>query len=178
MASPGSNARYTPVANNDPDRDSAPGSPQSHDRLIPHIVPSLRDFQVPETWSTTFSVAIALRVLSLVFSLVPFIIFIIDGYGAFIAADIFVAFIMILDVFMIIHHSLTNAKVFRVTVEVRNSQWQRDIGGSEKLSLAKYFDLGFTVCFMICIIVGNALRRSWWGGDAWIAGVIFGYFIV
>ncbi|KAE9373451.1 hypothetical protein N431DRAFT_557547 [Stipitochalara longipes BDJ] len=156
--------RYTPLSHADSDEES------SHLLSISSI--NSRHNDSPSTCSATLNPALVLRLASLVMGILAFIIFIVDGDTPFIAADIFLAFIMILDFSMIFHHAISD--VFQITIHLRNGSWKGDVRGSEKLDAVWYIDILLSTCLLISLIVGNVLH---WPG-IWIVAVIFGYFII
>jgi hypothetical protein len=104
--------------------------------------------------------------------IIAFIIFIVDGNTPFVATDIFLAFIMILDFSMVVHHAIPD--VFQITIHLRHGSWKGDIRGPEKLNGAWYIDIAITFALTISLIVGTAVS---WGG-IWIAAAVFGYIIM
>ncbi len=159
--------RYTPLSHEDSDDDS---SPEEH--LLSVSSNNSRHTESPSTCSTTFNPALVLRLASLIMGLIAFIIFIVDGGEPFIATDIFLAFIMILDFSMIVHHAISD--VFQITVHLRHGSWKSDIRGSEKSNVAWYIDIALTLSLTISLIVGTAVSYS----GIWIAAAVFGYFIM
>ena len=169
MAFSGSTARYTPIhPSEDVSRDSSP-----HSLLLPSMN-TVRP-RLSRNYSTTLNPILLLRIISSILSLTTFIILVIDGGDAFIAADIFVMCILILNILMIIHHTVSD--VFKVTVELRRQAWSRDLGGKGKLKVVTYFDCGLSIALLICLLIGNAVQDRWHGG-AWQAAVIIGYFVM
>jgi hypothetical protein len=159
--------RYTPLSHEDSDEES---SPEEHLLSISSI--NSRHTESPSTCSTTFKPALVLRLASLVMGIIAFIIFIVDGNTPFIATDIVLAFIMILDFSMIVHHAISD--VFQVTIHLRHGSWKVDIRGPEKSNAAWYIDIAITLALTISLIVGTAVS---WGG-IWIAAAVFGYIIM
>jgi hypothetical protein len=161
-------ARYTPLSHEDSDDEPSP-----QENLLSVSTMRVRQSEVP-MWSTTIDPAVVLHLASLVMATVAFILFILDGGVPFIAATVFLAFIMLVDFFTIVHHFISN--VVTITVEMHNGSWTRDICGCDKPSVAMYFDIAFTSCFTICIMVGNGLRGGYAG--AWIGGAVLGYLVM
>jgi predicted lysophospholipase L1 biosynthesis ABC-type transport system permease subunit len=131
--------------------------------------------RLPRNYSVTLSLVLLLRIIAAILSLTTFIILVIDGGDQFIAADIFVMCILILDLLMIAHHSVSH--VFKVTVELRQQAWSHDLGSKNRPKVSTYFDYGLSMCLLICLIIGNAVKNRWDGG-AWQGAVVIGYFIV
>lgn len=130
-------------------------------------------------YSVTLNPLYALRILSTVLSITAFIIFVIDGGDAFIAADIFLAFTFIYNILILIQHSITH--IFKITVELRSSSepWRHDIGSTRrKVKPNMYIDVGLAVCLIICLIIGDACVNRYHGGGAWQAAVVLGWFVV
>jgi hypothetical protein len=130
-------------------------------------------YKYPTTYAVTFNPAVALRILSTILALITFIILVIDGDDEFIAADIFLMSIIIVNILMIIHHFVSH--VFKVTVEVRKQAWKADLGSKSKPKVSMYFDIGLALIVLLCLIIGNSVKR--WGG-AWKAAVVIGYIVV
>ena len=168
MASSDSNSRYTllPRASEDTVRESSP-----HE----HLLPSINRVCLPRNYSATLNPIVLLRIIAGILSLTTFLILVIDGGNQFIAADIFVMCILILDIFMVLHHSVSH--VFKVTVELRQQAWSRDLGSQNKPKVSTYFDYGLSMCLLICLIIGNGIKSRWDGG-AWQGAVIVGYVVV
>ena len=159
--------RYTPLSHEDSDEES---SPEEH--LLSTSSINSRHAYSPSACSATLSPALVLRLASLIMGTIAFIIFIVDGDIPFIAADIFLAFIMILDFSMIVNHAISD--VFQITIHLRNGFWKSDVRGSEKLDAAWYIDILLSTCLLVSLIVGNAIHYA----GIWIVAVIFGYFIM
>ena len=159
--------RYTPLSHEDSDEES---SPEEH--LLSTSSINSRHAYSPSACSATLSPALVLRLASLIMGTIAFIIFIVDGDIPFIAADIFLAFIMILDFSMIVNHAISD--VFQITIYLRNGSWKSDVRGSEKLDAAWYIDILLSTCLLVSLIVGNAIHYA----GIWIVAVIFGYFIM
>lgn len=166
-------SQYSSIPHQDAEVDISP-----HAHLLPtsesddHVV----RVRMPSAYSVTLSPVLCLRVLSFILSLVAFIIFVIDGGDAFIASDIFLAFLMIFNVLMVVQYSVQN--VFKVTVEIRQAAWKHDVGSSMgKPKKATYVDVGLSACLTICLLLGNALQNRYYGG-AYKAAVVLGYFVV
>jgi predicted lysophospholipase L1 biosynthesis ABC-type transport system permease subunit len=168
MASAESNTRYTllPRPSEDTVRESSP-----HE----HLLPSINKMRLPRNYSATLNPVVLLRIIASILSLTTFLILVIDGGNQFIAADIFVMCILILDIFMVLHHSVSH--VFKVTVELRQQAWSRDLGSQNKPKVSTYFDYGLSMCLLICLIIGNGVKNRWDRG-AWQAAVIVGYVVV
>lgn len=168
MVSPESNSRYiSPHASEDTDRESSP-----HEHLLPTTNINTKYF--PTTYSITLNPVLVLRIISTILALTTFIILVIDGGDAFIAADIFLMSIIIGNVLMVIHHGISH--VFKVTVELRQQAWQPNLASKNKPKISMYFDVVLSIILMICLLIGNAVSDHW--GGAWRAAVIVGYFIV
>lgn len=131
--------------------------------------------RLPKSYGLMLNPTLVLRGIAAILSLVTFIILVIDGHEPFIAADIFVMLILLLDIIMIAHHSVS--EVFKVTVELRQQPWSRDLGSQNKPKVATYFDCGFSICLFICLLIGSAVRDRWNRG-ACDAGVVIGYIVV
>src|SRR6266536_70470 len=86
--------------------------------LLPTSSSSINTIHFHRTCSITINPVLILRLISTILALTAFIIFVIDGGNAFIAADIFLMSIIIINVLMIIHYFVSN--VLRVTVELRH----------------------------------------------------------
>lgn len=168
MASSESNSRYAmlPRASSETSRDSSPHS---------HLLPTMNTMRLPRNYSATLNPVLVLRIIASILSLTTFIILVIDGGDEFIAADIFVMCILILNILMILHHSVSD--VFKVTVELRQQAWSRDLGGQNKPKVATYFDYGFSIALLICLLIGNGVKNRWDGG-AWQGAVVVGYVVV
>ena len=168
MVSSDSNSRYTllPRASEDTDRESSP-----HE----HLLPSMNMIRLPRSYGLTLNPVLLLRIIASILSLTTFIILVIDGGEQFIAADIFVMFILILDILMILHHFLSH--VFKVTVELRQQAWSRDWGSQNKPKVSIYFDYGLSMCLLLCLIIGNAVKNRWDDGP-WQAAVVVGYVVM
>ncbi|CZS98913.1 uncharacterized protein RCO7_00357 [Rhynchosporium graminicola] len=68
--------------------------------------------------------------------------------------------------------------VFKVTVELRQSSWKHDLGGSfGKPKAITFADLGLSGALILCLIIGDAATNRYHGGP-YKAGVIVGYFVV
>ncbi|KAL2075791.1 hypothetical protein VTL71DRAFT_734 [Oculimacula yallundae] len=147
----------------------------SHANLLPTTeTGSIR--RMPTACSVTLSPVLVLRTISFILALAAFIVLVIDGREAFIAADIFLALIMILNLFSVVQHSISH--VFKVTVELRQSSWKHDLGGSlGKAKTATYADLGLSAALTLCLIIGSAATNRYHEG-AYRAGVIVSYFVV
>ncbi|KAG4443827.1 hypothetical protein IFR05_000727 [Cadophora sp. M221] len=172
MASFNSTTQYSmlPRASEETDRDTSP-----HAHLLPTTENSPTR-HMPTACSITLSPVLVLRTLSFILALAAFIVFVIDGREAFIAADIFLALIMILNISNIVQHSVSH--VFKITVELRQSSWKHDLGGSAgKPKTITYVDIGLSASLTLCLILGNALTNRWYGGP-YKAGVVVGYFVV
>jgi hypothetical protein len=165
MASSGSTRRYTPLSEHE-SRSSSP-----HD----HLLPTTTAIRLPKNHSITLNPIVVLRIIASILSLTTFIILVIDGGNAFIAADIFVMCILILNIVMIVHHSVSD--VFKVTVELRQQAWSGDLGSKSKPKVATYFDYGFSIALLLCLLIGNTVKDRWHDG-AWKAGVIVGYLLM
>jgi hypothetical protein len=161
--------RYTPLSHEDSDEES---SPEEHLLSVSSI--NSRLTESPKTFSATLNPVLVLRLVSLVLGIIAFIIFIVDGDDPFIATDIFLAFIMIIDFAMVIHHAISD--VFQVTVQLRHGSWKSDIRGPEKSNAARYTDIGLTFCLTVSLFTGNAIRADWPG--IWIISAVFGYIIM
>lgn len=158
-----------PRASEETDRSSSPHAhllPTTEHSAIRHIATAC---------SITLSPVLILRTLSFILALAAFIVFVIDGREAFIAADIFLALIMILNLSMVVQHSVSH--VFKVTVELRQSAWKTDLGSSGKHKSSTYADIGLSAALTLCLILGNALTNRWYGGP-YKSGVVVGYFVV
>ncbi len=132
--------------------------------------------RIPSACSITVAPVLVLRVISFILALSAFIVFVIDGGDAFIAADIFLAFIMILNVIMVVQYSVSH--VFKVTVELRQTAWKHDLGGNPtKLKTITYVDIGLSGALTLCLILGNAFQNRYYGGP-YRAAVVVGYFVV
>jgi hypothetical protein len=168
MAAPESNSRYSllPRASEETERESSP-----HE----HLLPSMSRMRLPRSYSATLKPVLLLRILASILTLTTFIILVIDGGDQFIAADIFAMSILILDILMVLHHFVS--EVFKVTVELRQQAWSRDLGSQNKPKVSIYFDYGLSMCFLLCLIIGNGVKNRWDGG-AWQAAVIIGYIVV
>jgi len=161
---------YTTVSRDDSEeRISSP-----RDSLLPTTTPILNRHTFPTSYKITFSPAIALRVVSTILALTTFIIFVIDGGHAFIAADIFLMILIIVNLIMILHYCISH--LLKVTVELRQQPWNKDLGPSNKTKLSMYFDVGLSLIILLCIIIGNVATNRWRG--AWKAAVVVGYFVV
>lgn len=130
-------------------------------------------YKYPTTYGITFNLVIVLRILSTILAVITFIILVIDGGDEFIAADIFLMAIIILNIPMIIHYFVSH--VFKVTVEVRRQSWKADLGSKNSPKISMYFDIGLALIVLLCLIIGNSVKR--WGG-AWKAAVVIGYIVV
>jgi hypothetical protein len=86
--------------------------------LLPTSSFSINTMKFPKTYTITINPVLILRLISTILALTAFIIFVIDGGDAFIAADIFLMSIIIVNVLMIIHYFVSN--VLKVTVELRH----------------------------------------------------------
>jgi hypothetical protein len=128
----------------------------------------------PKTCSLTLNPILILHLTSLILGIIALIIFIVDGEAPFIATDIFLAFIMLLDFFTIVNHAISN--VFQVTIQLRHRSWKSESRGSETLKAMRYFDLGLTFCLTVSLITGNAIRAEYPG--VWIISAVFGYFVM
>jgi hypothetical protein len=160
--------RYTPLSHEDSDEESSPEEHLSVSSINSRLTES------PKTFSATLNPVLVLRLVSLVLGIIAFIIFIVDGDDPFIATDIFLAFIMIIDFAMVIHHAISD--VFQVTVQLRHRSWKSDIRGPEKSNAARYTDIGLTFCLTVSLFTGNAIRADWPG--IWIISAVFGYIIM
>lgn len=160
--------RYTPLSHEDSDEES---SPDEH-LLSPSI--NSEPTTSPKTCSLTLNPTLVLHLTSLILGIITFIIFIVDGNVPFIATDIFLAFIMLLDFFAIVHHAFSN--VFQVTVQLRHRSWKSEPRGSETSKATRYIDLGLTFCLTVSLITGNAIRANYPG--VWIISAVFGYLIM
>ena len=158
--------RYTPLSHEDSDEENSP-----EEALLSSSINS-RHTDSPSTWSTTLNPVFVLRLTSLVMGIIAFIIFVVDGETPFIAADIFLVFLMILDFSMIAHHAISD--VFQITIHLRNGSWRSGARGSEKLDAAWYLEILLSICLLISLIVGNAIH---WPG-IWIVAVVFGYLMM
>ncbi|KAF8866759.1 hypothetical protein BDZ45DRAFT_667436 [Acephala macrosclerotiorum] len=147
----------------DEDRDSSP-----HDSLL-----GLPPQSIPNTWSFTLNPIVVLRGLSLLLSLIAFLILCIDGGVEFIAVDIFLVCLMIINVLMLIHYTVSH--LVKVTVEVRQQAY--DLGRAKKPRASLYLDLVFAAALILSLIIGNSVKNRWYGG-AWKAAVILGWFVV
>ena len=103
-----------------------------------------------------------------------FAIFVNGGYKEFIAAGIFLMFIII-NLTMLLQHC--TFKIFRITVEYRKENWKREVGVNRKLALARRMDLGFSICLLICIITSSNVGSPWWSSQR-MGGVVCSYFVV
>ncbi|KAE8451598.1 hypothetical protein EG329_003671 [Mollisiaceae sp. DMI_Dod_QoI] len=149
----------------DEERDSSP-----HDSLL-HTTP----LQNPNnTWSFTLTPIVVLRVLSIVLSLVAFIILVLDGGPPFIAVDIFLACIMIVHALMLVNYMVTH--LVKVTVEVRQHSFA--LGNRKKPRVSRILDLLFAAALTLSLLIGNAVKPSWRGSGAWKAAVVLGYLVV
>ncbi|KAH7342908.1 hypothetical protein BKA65DRAFT_301046 [Rhexocercosporidium sp. MPI-PUGE-AT-0058] len=172
MASSNNATQYSVLAraSEETDRDSSPHT---------HLLPTTENSPIrhmPTACSITLSPVLVFRTLSFILALAAFIVFVIDGHEAFIAADIFLALIMIMNVSLVVHHSISH--VFKVTVELRQSSWKHDIGGSSgKPKAVTSVDIGLSAALTFCLILGNALTNRYYGGP-YKAGVVVGYFVV
>jgi hypothetical protein len=160
--------RYTPLSHDDSDEESSPDehllSPDNDSRIT----------KSPKTCSLTINPTLVLHLTSLILGIIALIIFIVDGAGPFIATDIFLAFIMLLDFFTIVHHAISN--VFQVTVQLRHGSWKSEYRGSKMSKAARYVDLGLTFCLTVSLITGNAILANFPG--VWIVSAVFGYLIM
>ncbi|CZT40790.1 uncharacterized protein RSE6_00446 [Rhynchosporium secalis] len=157
-------------ASEDTERDSSP-----HAKLLP-TTESSSVRRMATACSITMSPVLVLRTLSFILALAAFIVLVIDGREAFIASDIFLALIMILNLFSVVQHSVSH--VFKVTVELRQSSWKHDLGGSfGKPKAITFADLGLSGALVLCLIIGNAATNRYHAGP-YKAGVIVGYFVV
>lgn len=148
----------------DDERDSSP-----HDHLLPTI--SLQNFN--NTWSFTLNPPVVFRGLSTLLALIAFIIFCIDGGDEFIAADIFLMITIIANLLILIHYTVSH--LVKVTVEVRQQSYA--LGDKKKPKVTTYLDLGFAAALALSLIIGNAVKRDWYGG-AWKGAVVLGYLVV
>ncbi|KUJ21916.1 uncharacterized protein LY89DRAFT_681279 [Mollisia scopiformis] len=164
MASQNTSRYHVVPPHEEDERDYSP-----HDHLLPTI--SLKNFN--HSWSITLNPIVVLRGLSTILSLVAFIIFVVDGGGDFIAADIFLACIMIINVLMLVHYTVSH--LVKVTVEVREQSYA--LGDRKKPRVSTYLDLSFAAALTLSLIIGNAVKRGWYGG-AWKGAVVVGYFVV
>ena len=171
MAVPAINSRYhiIPPSSEDSDHESSP-----RDSLLGTMNVSTRRFDSPTAYSLTVNLVLTLRTLSTILATATLVILILDGGDAFIAADIFLALLMILNVVMVIQHFLSD--VFKVTVEFRRSAWKTHLGSQNRPRVAMGFDLGLSVCLMMSLVLGHALCNYW--GGTWRIGVIIGYTVV
>jgi hypothetical protein len=131
--------------------------------------------RLPRNYTLSINLVLLLRIIASILSLTTFIILVIDGGDQFIAADIFVMCILILDILMVIHHFVSH--VFKVTVELRQEAWSRDLGSQNKPKASTYFDYGLSMCLLLCLIIGNGVKSRWDGG-AWQGAVVVGYVVV
>jgi len=172
MASFNNQTQYSslPRASGETDRDASPHA---------HLLPTTESSSVrhmPTACSVTLSPVLVLRTISFILALAAFIVFVIDGREAFIAADIFLALLMILNIVHVVQYFVSH--VFKVTVELRQSAWKHDLGGSHgKPKTVTYADVGLSAALTLCLILGNALTNRYYGGP-YKAGVIVGYFVV
>jgi hypothetical protein len=157
---------------------SDPSHPSPHDRLLPSNAFTNDHFSPTSLYSITFNPLYPLRIVSTVFSITAFIIFVVDGGDAFIAADIFLAFIIIHNILTTVQYSTTH--IFKITVELRGSMtelWGRDFGPSKKKTKPNAFiDVGLIVCLAMCLIIGSICTGRWRG--AWNFAVVLGWFLV
>jgi len=162
-------SQYSPLppASDDGDRDSSP-----HSQLLPGA--HINYHKVSTTYSVTFNPLVALRILSTILALVTFIILAIDGDEEFIAADIFLMSMLIVNLLMIVHYFASH--VLKVTVELRQQSWKRDVPKTTP-KVSMYFDVGLAVITLLCLIIGNSVKRGW-GGSAWRSAVVIGYIVV
>lgn len=146
----------------------------SQDSLLPRISPrGISVYNFNNTWSITLDPILVVRGLSLILSLVAFIIFAIDGGTQFIAADIFLVVLMIMNVMMLVHYTVSH--LVKVTVEVRQNSYA--LGNQKRPKASTYLDLFLAAALTLSLIIGNAVKDGW-RGDAWRAAVIVGYFVV
>ncbi|KAK0124325.1 hypothetical protein ONS95_009295 [Cadophora gregata] len=172
MASFNNQTQYSmlPRASEETDHDASPHT---------HLLPTSESSPVrhmPTACSITLSPVLILRIISFILALAAFIVFVVDGREAFIAADIFLALLMILNLLSVVQYSFDH--VFKVTVELRQSAWRHDIGGSYgKTKTVTYADIGLSAALTLCLLLGNALTNRYYGGP-YKAGVVVGYFVV
>ncbi|KAH7419107.1 hypothetical protein BKA64DRAFT_5349 [Cadophora sp. MPI-SDFR-AT-0126] len=159
-----------PRASSETNRDDSPRA---------HLLSTIENHpsrHMPTACSVTLSPVMVLRTVSFILALAAFIVFVIDGREAFIAADIFLALLMILNIISIVQYSVSH--IFKVTVELRQSAWKHDLEGSYgKPRTVTYADIGLSAALTLCLILGNTLTNRYYGG-AYKAGVIVGYFVV
>jgi len=173
-----SNTRYhiVPRASEDSDREASPD-----EQLLPShsISPRLRRGNGP--WMIDFHPVIGLRIFSGIFSLIVFIILAIVGGDEFIATDVFVMMILLLNVFQVINHCLTN--ILKVTVEFRRSATSMSLVSHTKPRISMYFDIGLSLCLIISLAVGGAKKSTenhyWYSNRiAWKVGYAFGWVVI
>ena len=83
--------------------------------------------------------------------------------------------ILLLNIFLILYYSISD--VFKVTVELRQQPWSRDLAGQKTPKIATFFDCGLSGVCLLCLIIGSAAKRRWEDG-AWQGAVIVGYFVM
>ena len=64
-----------------------------------------------------------------------------------------------------------------MTVELPRSGSKHTVGTKEKPKMALYFDVAFSACSFICLLIGNSVsgHRRWDWDNMWHDGVIVGY---
>jgi hypothetical protein len=167
-----SNPTYIPLSM--AEEEEGISSPQDH--LLPITNPLLnRHSQIlPITYKLTISPSLGLRIISTILALTAFIILVIDGGDAFIAADIFLMLLIIVNLVMILQYCVSH--MLKITVEVRNQPWSKDLGTQNKAHISNVIDVCLSLLVLLCIIIGNAVTHHW--GGAWRGAVVVGYFVV
>ena len=134
------------------------------DQLLPSSSTTRIDMGVqipkfPQLWSITIDVTLIPRSISTVLSLTSFIIFCIDGGSSFIAADIFLMVTILYNIIITIHYCLSN--LLKVTVELPQQAWKREIATPQNLNLPQYLDIIFASLSFLCVVIGRLMYSSW-----------------
>lgn len=82
--------------------------------------------------------------------------------------------LIILNILMTIHYCISH--FLKVTVELRQQPWNKDLGAQHKPKISLYFDVSLALTVLLCLFIGNAASGRY--GGAWETAVVIGYFVV
>lgn len=175
MASPQVTARYSalPRASTDTEEDR---EMFSQDPLLP-TRDRINTNSFPQTYSITFTPSVAIRVLSIIFGLSSFIVFVNHGRDYFIASDVFLMITIVHNFIQIIKVLFTSS--FKVSIEYRGRQHNLSgrEGSQKKTSLILYLDILWALATFISLASegGVYFNNHWWSRSSIVGGSVVGY---
>jgi len=167
---------YHIVPRDDPDQETSP-----LDCLLPTSPVGRKNIPSP-AWTLNINAVILLRILSTTLAIISFVFSVLAGGDAFIASDIFMMPLIILNVLQVINHIFT--VILKVTIDFRSQSRQVTLGhtGKDKPRISMYFDIGLALILLITIPIAHASksREYYRRGNVslWMSGAIIGYFVI